>query len=255
MPWWVWGLLGLAALVGETLSLSLFLLNVAIAAFVAAILAYFQVQVAVQVGVFVVLSVALVTLARPRLVALLLGRTPERLTTLSHLVGRIATVTEPITLDAGTIRVGKAEFWTARANHAVEPVGVGRQVRIERVDGLTAYVDPLAPAEREGGPLDASSISEPEPAGLDAAGALQVASFGALLKGYRVAANLTQEALAERAGLSERAISDLERGLHRTPQRDTVHMLSDALGLAPRDRDAFESAARQLHAASHRIGS
>ena len=37
------------------------------------------------------------------------------------------------------------------------------------------------------------------------------ASFGDLLRGYRVAAGVTQEELAERAGLSVRAISDLER--------------------------------------------
>jgi transcriptional regulator with XRE-family HTH domain len=38
-------------------------------------------------------------------------------------------------------------------------------------------------------------------------------SFGSLLKEYRVAQRLSQEALAERAGLSREAISLLERGL------------------------------------------
>jgi transcriptional regulator with XRE-family HTH domain len=37
-------------------------------------------------------------------------------------------------------------------------------------------------------------------------------TFGALLARYRGAANLTQEDLAERAGLSVRAIRALERG-------------------------------------------
>jgi hypothetical protein len=36
-------------------------------------------------------------------------------------------------------------------------------------------------------------------------------SFGALLRGWRLAAGLTQEALAEQAGLSARGIADLER--------------------------------------------
>jgi DNA-binding XRE family transcriptional regulator len=36
--------------------------------------------------------------------------------------------------------------------------------------------------------------------------------FGDLLRRYRLAANLTQEALAERAGLSDSGIQKLERG-------------------------------------------
>jgi len=68
-------------------------------------------------------------------------------------------------------------------------------------------------------------------------------SFGSLLKRYRTAARLTQEELAERAGLSARALSYLEQGA-RTPYRDTTRRLADALALAPPDRAAFESAAR-----------
>jgi transcriptional regulator with XRE-family HTH domain len=37
-------------------------------------------------------------------------------------------------------------------------------------------------------------------------------SFGELLRDHRRAAGLTQEELAERAGLSARSISELERG-------------------------------------------
>ena len=61
-------------------------------------------------------------------------------------------------------------------------------------------------------------------------------SFGVLLKQYRLAAGLTQEALAERAGLSARAISDLERGVNRTPRQDTLDLLAQALRLPPRKR-------------------
>ena len=45
----------------------------------------------------------------------------------------------------------------------------------------------------------------------------QVAAFGALLRQYRRVAGLTQEALAERVGLTAQAISALERGLRRRP--------------------------------------
>ena len=42
---------------------------------------------------------------------------------------------------------------------------------------------------------------------------MEPTTFGARLKRYRMTAELTQEALAERANLSTRAVSDLERGL------------------------------------------
>ncbi len=52
-------------------------------------------------------------------------------------------------------------------------------------------------------------------------------SFASLLRAFRVAAELTQEELAERSGVSVRAISDLERGVKTRPQRATVELLSD----------------------------
>jgi transcriptional regulator with XRE-family HTH domain/tetratricopeptide (TPR) repeat protein len=67
----------------------------------------------------------------------------------------------------------------------------------------------------------------------------QPQTFGTLLKRYRVAAGLTQEALAERAHLSARAISDLERGVNQTPRHDTVRLLAAALSLSPQERAAF----------------
>jgi len=66
-------------------------------------------------------------------------------------------------------------------------------------------------------------------------------TFGALLRRYRRATGLSQEALAERAGLTAQAISALERGVRQAPYRDTVRMLGDALDLAPAARDAFEA--------------
>ena len=68
--------------------------------------------------------------------------------------------------------------------------------------------------------------------------------FAALLRQLRVRARLTQEELAEAAGLSPRAISDLERGIHRTARKDTALLLAGALGLAGSARDLFVAAAR-----------
>jgi len=70
------------------------------------------------------------------------------------------------------------------------------------------------------------------------------APFGALLRQYRLAAALSQEALAERAALSARGISNLERGLRLRPHLTTVALLADVLALSPGDRAAFVAAAR-----------
>jgi predicted ATPase/DNA-binding XRE family transcriptional regulator len=60
--------------------------------------------------------------------------------------------------------------------------------------------------------------------------------FGELLRQHRLAAGLTQEALAERAGLSVHGIQKLERGVTH-PYRETTQRLSVGLRLAP-DEDA-----------------
>lgn len=54
---------------------------------------------------------------------------------------------------------------------------------------------------------------------------------------------MTQEELAECAGLSGRAIGDLERGV-RLPRRDTVRLLLEALQLGPEEESRLEAAAR-----------
>jgi non-specific serine/threonine protein kinase len=69
------------------------------------------------------------------------------------------------------------------------------------------------------------------------------APFGDLLRRHRQAAGLTQEELAERAGLSRRGIADLERGARQTPRKDTVALLVAALGLAGEDYTDFVVAA------------
>ena len=56
-------------------------------------------------------------------------------------------------------------------------------------------------------------------------------AFSTLLRRYRVAAGLSQEALAERAGLSPQAVGAIERGERRVPRRETVAALAGALAL------------------------
>jgi transcriptional regulator with XRE-family HTH domain len=68
--------------------------------------------------------------------------------------------------------------------------------------------------------------------------------FGDLLRQLRADAGLTQEELAEAAGLSPRSVSDLERGIHPTARKDTAELLAGALGLAGPARPLFVAAAR-----------
>jgi DNA-binding XRE family transcriptional regulator len=56
-------------------------------------------------------------------------------------------------------------------------------------------------------------------------------AFASLLRKLRREARLTQEELAEAAALSVRAVSYLEAGVVTSPQKDTVRLLADALGL------------------------
>ena len=63
--------------------------------------------------------------------------------------------------------------------------------------------------------------------------------FGTLLRRYRTAVGLTQEALAARAQISARTIADLERGINRIPRHDTFELLMSALDLTAQQRALF----------------
>jgi predicted ATPase/transcriptional regulator with XRE-family HTH domain len=68
-------------------------------------------------------------------------------------------------------------------------------------------------------------------------------TFGTLLRRHRIAAGLSQEALAERARMSAVGIGALERGVRQSPYRDTVALLATALNLAPAAATELEAAA------------
>jgi predicted ATPase/transcriptional regulator with XRE-family HTH domain len=65
--------------------------------------------------------------------------------------------------------------------------------------------------------------------------------FGERLRELRQAARLSQEELAERAGLTAAGISAIERGIRVHTYRRTVDALAGALRLAGEDRDAFRA--------------
>lgn len=71
-------------------------------------------------------------------------------------------------------------------------------------------------------------------------------ALGLVVKQYRAAAGLSQAQLAEQAGISTRAISDLERGLHRTPHAGTLDRLAGALALSAHQRAVLLAAAHPV---------
>ena len=75
----------------------------------------------------------------------------------------------------------------------------------------------------------------------------ETGAFGAWLRACRQSAGLSQEALAGRAGLSVRAVRNLERGRTGAPHSGSLHRLADALELCGEARGQFVAAAgRQL---------
>jgi len=71
-----------------------------------------------------------------------------------------------------------------------------------------------------------------------------VVAFAGLLRQLRVHAGLSQEELAEAAGVGARTVSDLERGVALTARKDTARLLADALNLSGTARASFEAVAR-----------
>ena len=68
-------------------------------------------------------------------------------------------------------------------------------------------------------------------------------ALGAVLKKLRATVGLTQEELAERAGVSARTVSDVERGLRIVVRPDTARRLASALGLGDDERARFHAVA------------
>jgi transcriptional regulator with XRE-family HTH domain len=62
---------------------------------------------------------------------------------------------------------------------------------------------------------------------------------------YKLASGLPQEQLAQRAGLSPRAVAALERGVSHASRPQTLRLLAEALDLSVAERDAFEAAVRR----------
>jgi len=68
-------------------------------------------------------------------------------------------------------------------------------------------------------------------------------AVGELLRGYRLRAGMTQRELAVASGVSEREISDLERGVRNMPRARTLTVLAVTLRLSQHQQKRLIAAA------------
>ncbi|WP_438294564.1 NfeD family protein [Streptomyces sp. HUAS TT7] len=136
---WVWWLIGAAAL-GIPLVLTAMpeFGMMAVGAVAAAIGAGFGLGPVAQVLVFVVVSVALVSVVRP-IAARHRAQRPQLATGTEALKGRQAVVLERVDAGGGRIKLA-GEVWSARALDADGVFEPGRQVDVVEIDGATAIV-------------------------------------------------------------------------------------------------------------------
>lgn len=163
MPWFIWLVIAVVALAGEAVTTALVLLYVGIAAAITALLAAVGVPFVWQLVIFLPLTIALLATVRPRTLAMIGGSRPRmRLTSQSHLVDRSAVVEQEVRDDAGLVRLGTGEFWTARAYPPGVVLPKGAAVRIMFVEGLTVFVSlPTESGRLPDLPPD-TEISQPE---------------------------------------------------------------------------------------------
>ena len=133
-----------AAVVGEVLTTSFFLVFFALGATVALGLAVLGFGLPVQIAGFVVASAVSLALLRPTVVHRLSLGSSERYERRGGLAGRSATVTAAIEPGgSGQVEVGGGEYWSARSAYGDQRIEKGARVRVLHTDGLTVLVEPV----------------------------------------------------------------------------------------------------------------
>jgi membrane protein implicated in regulation of membrane protease activity len=136
--WAVWLILAALLAVGELLTLTLFLAPLAVAAVAAAVFGAAGAGLAVQLVVFLAVSLAGVVGLRP--IARRHVRTPAALRTgTAALPGTKAVVLERVDDLGGRVKIG-GEVWTARSFFEGQVYEEGARVEVAKIEGATALV-------------------------------------------------------------------------------------------------------------------
>jgi membrane protein implicated in regulation of membrane protease activity len=145
-----WAVLAAVAFAGELLSVSFFLLFFSLGALVGLVMAFLGLGLVVQAIGFVVASVLSMVVLRPALVHRISFRGSERYVGRGNIAGKSGVVTDSIEPGgSGTVRIGSAEFWTARAVYPEQRIESGTRVRVLDTDGITALVEAVGIEEGE----------------------------------------------------------------------------------------------------------
>ncbi|HEX8122096.1 MAG TPA: NfeD family protein [Solirubrobacteraceae bacterium] len=136
--WVIWLIAAVLFAVGEVLTMGFFLAPFAVGALVAALVAAvggpFVADGVVFLAVSTVCFLALRPLARRHM------KLPAELRTgTAALVGKAGTVLEPISCDAGSIRID-GEVWSARPYDEDDTYEPGQRVHVLQIRGATALV-------------------------------------------------------------------------------------------------------------------
>jgi membrane protein implicated in regulation of membrane protease activity len=139
VPAWVIWLVAAAVLaIAETLSVDFVLLMIAGGALAAAGVAALGAPVALQVAVFAVAAIGLVTVVRPMAKRRLELPTHQR-TGIDALVGRTAVVVRTVDEHGGRVKLA-GEEWSAETFDPTQVLEVGRTVRVMEIRGASAVV-------------------------------------------------------------------------------------------------------------------
>ncbi|MFC7406905.1 NfeD family protein [Georgenia alba] len=140
---WLWWL-GAALILGviEMLTVDLIFLMLAGGALAGVLVSLIGAPFWVQLVVVAVVSVVLLFLVRPWAKEFLERSSPETVTNVAAHVGREATVVSDVTERAGRIKLA-GEVWSARAVQQGAVLPVDSTVRVVRIDGATAVVEPV----------------------------------------------------------------------------------------------------------------
>lgn len=138
--WQIWCVFGLLLLILEMFTPALFFLNLALAAFFTAILAYFGISYIVQTVFFALISSLLILFLRPFLVSKLRSNNSQTGIGAKY-IGHEAKVIKEVTKTSGRIAL-YGEDWDARTLND-EVIPVDSVVNIIKNDSLILFVEKL----------------------------------------------------------------------------------------------------------------
>jgi membrane protein implicated in regulation of membrane protease activity len=143
----LWLLVAAAALLGELLTLSFYLVYEALAAALTAAVASIVPSLTLQLVFFVLVSFVSLFVLRPRTVSYLLRVRPSQTVQYPDLVGRVVVVRERVTDHGGQVDLGGGEYWSARSFPPDAVFEAGSEVEVAYREGLKLVVQARTPRE------------------------------------------------------------------------------------------------------------